>query len=316
MTIKSYTISNSQGDTIAISNFGARLLRWITSVDNQPRNIILGYERLEDYLTDPFFIGAIVGPYANRIAYSNVTIDSKKISLDTNEGKHHLHGGNQALADMFWECTEHTEDTIRLKCLLADGFNGYPGEMIIEVCYQLAATSELSISINVLADQTTIAGPTAHPYFNLGKDNSINQHWLQLNSEHYTPTDYMGIPVGKIAHVEETKFNYLSTQLISEKTLLDDNFLLSPNDTTLHSNNLNHALLQSDDKKLSLYVSSNYPAMQVYTGQHLRKPFSRFQGVCLEPQFCPDSPNQASFPFHLTSKQQPLKTKIIYRLEK
>lgn len=316
MKIKSYSIANNQGDIVDISNYGARLLKWITPVNNKPRNIVLGYDKLEDYLNDPFFIGAIVGPYANRIAHSSCAINGKQLQLNANEGAHHLHGGSNALANSLWQCTEHTDNAITLKCVLADGYNGYPGAMTTEVKYQLTNTSQLTLSINVLSDNTTIAGPTAHPYFNLGQENNVNPHYLQLNSQYYTPTDDAGIPQGVIAQVEGTRFNYLTSQLISEKTVLDNNFLLSLEDSSTHPHLLKHALLQSNDKQLSLQVSSNYPAMQVYTGQHLQCPFRQFQGVCLEPQFCPDSPNQVAFPFHLTSKQQPLTTQITYQLEK
>lgn len=331
MSIKAYKISNEQGDIVHIANYGARLLKWITQVDNQARNIILGYEQLENYLNDTCFIGAIVGPYANRIAHSTCTVNGQTLLLDANEGEHHLHGGNQALANLFWECIEHEENKITLKCVLADGYNGYPGEMTVEVSYSLVANSELAnneiagcelvIDIKVTSDKATIAGPTTHPYFNLGPDNNESRHSLQLLSEYYTPVNNVGLPQGRVSPVAGTQFDYLTPKNISGQTRLDNNFLLVPEDSTLSANTLTsgtlkHAILQSDDEKLKLHVSSNYPAMQVYTGQHLQAPFRTCQGVCLEPQFCPDSPNQSTYPFHLTTKYKPLKTQIVYQLEK
>lgn len=319
MTIKTYSISNHQGDTVHIANFGARLVKWTTLVDSLPRNIILTYQKLEDYLQDPFFIGAIVGPYANRIAHSTCSIDGHSLQLNANEGEHHLHGGSNATANQFWECIKHESHALILQCVLADDFNGYPGKMTIRVCYSLSEDSSLSTTIDVQTNKKTLAGPTTHPYFNLNQDDEViasqPQH-LQLFSGCFTPVDHAGLPNGYITAVKGTTLDYLKNKTIPDKAELDHNFLLSLEDTTLSTHCLKHAVLQSHDKKLSLHVSSNYPAMQLYTGQHLDAPFSPYQGLCLEPQFCPDSPNQASFPFHFTTEQQPLSTQIIYRLEK
>lgn len=319
MSIKTYNIFNHQGDTVHIANYGARLVKWITLVDSLPRNVILAYDKLDDYLQDPFYIGAIVGPYANRIASSSCSINGHSLQLDANEGEHHLHGGSNATANQFWECIKHDANAVTLQCKLADDFNGYPGPMTIIVCYKLLEDGALSTTIDVLSDKETIAGPTTHPYFNLNQDDEINEnkaHNLQLFSGHFTPVDNAGLPHGDITAVNGTALDYSKNRAIPDKAELDHNFLLVAEDTTQSTNCLTHAILQSHDKKLRLHVSSNYPAMQVYTGQHLNAPFSAYQGVCLEPQFCPDSPNQSSFPFHLTTEQQPLSTKIIYRLEK
>ena len=316
MNITRYEIANQQGDLISITNFGARLISWTTIVDQQPRNIILGYQNLSDYLADSSFMGAIVGPYANRIAGASYQINEQRYSLDANEDKHQLHGGSNALANIFWQCIEQKNDTLTLECHLADGFNGYPGAMTICVCYALSSHSELTIEINVHSERTTVAGPTTHPYFNLNQDDSEKRHQLQIFSEHYTPLDNAGIPTGDIISVANTDYDFLSARQISNTFQLDDNFLRSLQDTTISEQQLQHAVVQSYDKKLQLHVSSNYPAMQVYTGQYLAAPFSPSQGICLEPQFCPNSPNQNNFPFHLTSQYRPLKSVIRYRLEK
>ena len=316
MNITRYEIANQHGDHISIANFGARLISWTTMVDQQPRNIILGYQNLSDYLTDSSFMGAIVGPYANRIAGASCQINQQLYPLDANEGKHQLHGGSNALANIFWQCIEQKNDALSLECHLADGFNGYPGDMKICVRYALSTRSELTIEISVTSAQATVAGPTTHPYFNLNHNNSESRHQLQILSEHYTPLDDTGIPTGDITSVAGTEFDFLSTRQIPTTLKLDDNFLRSQQDTTSSEQQLQHAVVQSYDKKLKLHVSSNYPAMQVYTGQYLEAPFSPSQGICLEPQFCPDSPNQTNFPFHLTSQYRPLKSVISYRLEK
>lgn len=317
--ITSYDITNHQGDSISIANFGARLISWHTRVADEVRNIVLGYSKLEDYLTDPFFMGAIVGPYANRIANARCEMDGKETTLSANEGKHQLHGGDQALANQFWLCSHHDENSLTLTCKLKDRFNGYPGDLNFKVIYTILQSSELNITLEVDSEKLTIAGPTAHPYFNLNKEQKSAEHSLKLNSEYYTPIDSNGIPVGKISSVKDTNYDFLSLRKISsfcDGQTLDDNFVIALTDTTTEPACLQHATLMSADQKLTLHASSNYPSLQVYTGKYLREPFLPNQGVCLEPQFTPDSPNQSIFPFHFTSPNQVLSTVIIYKLTK
>ncbi|WP_286272820.1 aldose epimerase family protein [Thalassotalea hakodatensis] len=317
--ITAYEIKNHQGDTLSITNFGARIIRWQTKVGDESRNIVLGYPDLEDYLTDPFFMGAIVGPYANRIANACYTVDEKEVTLSANEGKNQLHGGKGALDSQFWQCSYHDDSSLTLTCQLKDGFNGYPGNISIKVNYEISPTSELIINIEVNTAKATIVGPTAHPYFNLNAKQQSTEHNLQVNSSNYTPVNKHGIPLGEIQPVEGSHYDFSSPTTISKANnnqSLDDNFILSLQDTTIEKIALKHASLTSQDKKLTLQVSSNYPAIQVYAGKHLNKPFTPNQGICLEPQFCPDSPNQLAFPFHMTSPNGPLKTEIRYALIK
>lgn len=321
--IKTYDISNHQNDRLTIINFGARLTSWHTTVNDEIRNIVLGYKTLEDYLTDPFYMGAIVGPYANRIANARCTVGGKEITLTANEEQNQLHGGENALAHQFWQCSHHDESSVTLTCTLADGFNGYPGSISVEVKYHISPDSELIISIHVESSKFTIVGPTAHPYFNLNKvlDPYVQPkaHNVQIFSDHYTPVNDKGIPTGEIKPVQNTEFDFRYSKEVSSSNnsqQLDHNFLVSLTDTTTDPSCFKLASIESNDKKLTLHASSNYPAVQVYTGMHLAAPFTKNQGICLEPQFSPDSPNQLNFPFHFTSPEQPLHTVISYKLTK
>lgn len=317
--ISAYDITNHQGDIVSISNFGARITRWRTQVGDGSRNIVLGYKNLEDYLTDPFYMGAIVGPYANRIKDARCNIAGKEVILTPNEGKNQLHGGDNALAHQFWLCHHHSKNRLTLNCQLKDGVNGYPGDINVTVNYEISETSELIISIKVNTDKVTISGPTAHPYFNLNESHTSTKHSLQIYSDHYTPLNTVGIPVGEIRKVAETEYDFRTSRLVScasNKKPLDDNFLTSLVDMTIERDCRKQATLTSDDNQLTLHANSNYPAIQVYTGTHLQAPFVKHQGVCLEPQFCPDSPNQQNFPFHNTTPDNPLSTIIRYTLSK
>jgi len=319
-SIVEYTLKNENNDSISIINYGARITSWNTQVSNKSRNIVLGYSNLNDYLIDPFYLGAVAGPYANRIKRASYKLDSQTVTLDKNEGDNQLHGGNNALSNLFWQLDYCKTDALSLSIYLSDGYNGYPGNTRFTVIYKLTAKapneSSLEISFFINSDTNTIAGPTSHPYFNLaGIDKSSIGHSLKVLAEHYTPVDDQAIPTGEIRPTKNTPFDFSKTKMLDNNVdKLDHNFVCA---TKLDLSKLKQqALLMSPDNKLSLDVFSNYPAIQIYSGQHLNQPFSKFDGICLEPQFCPDSPNQSNFPFKYLTANETLQTSIVYLVKK
>lgn len=310
--MRSFLIANEVGDEVCITNYGARIIQWYTEVDGEERNIVLGYPSLADYQNDPFYMGAIVGPFANRIAKSQFTLNDQEYNLAANEGIHHLHGGPNALSNMFWELSAQQENSVALTCTVEDGFNGYPGEVTFNVTYLLSNDGELQINLNATTDKPTIIGPSAHPYFNLaGEDQSPEQHLLNINADYYTEVDERNLPTGEVLPVDETKFDFRQPRILGNEArdCIDHNFVINQRDDW-------QAKLISPDKKLQLHVTSNYPGLQVYTGHHLYGRFEAKQGICLEPQYYPDSPNQDDFPFVVTTPEQPFSARIHYRLVK
>ncbi|NMP30072.1 galactose mutarotase [Thalassotalea sp. M1531] len=314
MELRSFVLCNASGDEVCISNYGARLLQWHTQVGNEDRNIILGYSSLSEYLDDPFYHGAIAGPFANRIGGASFSIDNNEFKLQANEGKNHLHGGDKSISDQFWEIVAQEEQVITLKCELEDGFNGYPGAMNFWVTYHLNNDSSLDIDIKVTTEQATVVGPTTHPYFNLaGIESEASGHILQIFAENYTEIDSASIPTGEIVPVDGTPLDFRQPRRLDPKQSkdnLDHNFVVS------RSAEESQAILISPDKKLQLHVSSGYPGLQVYTGKHLSGKFESSSGICLEPQFYPNSPNVDNFPFYLTTPEEPFSMRISYKLVK
>jgi len=315
--IKTFTIQNQIGDSVEIINLGARLVKWDTLVSGQPRNIIVGYTDYELYRDDPSHCGAIAGPYANRIKGASVELNGVLHKLAANEGENLLHSGNNALESCMWQVKEHTTRAITLTYWLEDGFNGFPGAITFEVEYRLAEKeSQLKINFNAFSEKETIIGPTGHAYFNLAevansssiKPTSINEHSLLLNCQQYTPVDSQGIPTGVVDNVTGTQYDFTQISKIGAK-LINHNFVVE-------DNSVPSATLISPEQDLTLEVSSEYPGLQVYTSDYLSSPLSPRQGVCLEPQFYPNSPNVAHFPFYTTSPERPFSEKIIYKLTK
>lgn len=310
--MRSFLICNDVGDEVSITNYGARIVQWYTDVAGDERNIVLGYSSLADYQQDPFYHGAIVGPYANRIAKAQCAINGDHIELVANEGASQLHGGPNALSDVLWNLIEQQENSLTLSSTLEDGHNGYPGPVTFNVTFLLSNDSELQIHISATTEKPTIVGPTAHPYFNLaGEDLSPEKHLLNINADFYTEVDEKLLPTGAVLPVDDTRFDFRQPRALGAETRdhIDTNFVINQRDEW-------QAILISPDKKLQLHVTSSYPGLQVYTGHHLYGRFEPRQGICLEPQFYPDSPNQENFPFVVTSPEHPFSARIHYRLVK
>jgi aldose 1-epimerase len=267
-------------------------------------------------------MGAIAGPYANRIKNAQVEISGVAHQLAANEGNNILHSGSNALESCMWQVKEHSTRAITLTYWLEDGFNGFPGAIAFEVEYRLAENeSQLKINMNAVSEKETIVGPTGHAYFNLSKSftnnvssavsnkaENINQHSLLLNCQQYTPVDSVGIPTGDIDSVKNTELDFTQLKKI-DTTAINHNFVVT-------DINQASAVLISPEQDLTLEVSSGYPGLQVYTADYLSSPFISRQGICLEPQFYPDSPNIKQFPFYTTSPERPFSEKIIYKLKK
>ena len=313
MEIRSFVLCNAAGDEICISNYGARLLQWHTEIDAVERNIILGYPSLNDYLKDPAYLGAIVGPFANRIGGAQFSDGDKIHQLDANEGIHHLHGGRNSISDMYWDIVEQTQQSITMTCTLADGHNGYPGDITFKVTYRLNDEGGLIIDMFAETKKPTAISTTSHPYFNLaGVGNDHHHHVFRVFADKYTEVDEKNIPTGDFIGVEGTSLDFRQPHIISHepsRDCVDHNFVVNDVDGP-------QAILISPDKKLQLHVTTDYPGVQVYTGHFLDGKFSSKEGLCIEPQFFPNSPNIEHFPFALTTPEKPFKAQIRYQLVK
>lgn len=333
-----FQLKNQAGDELVILAHGATMQRWSTLVGNQRRELILSYPEPQQYRQDRSYLGALVGPYANRIGQGKITIDQQQFQLQQNEGSHHLHGGEQGLQQQEWTLQQLQSNTVVLTCELADGHNGYPGPSHFQVSYRLSEPTAVTRADGVVLQQScltvelqassrrpTLIGPTLHPYFNLAAPaqsaasiddhvsnppvSPINNHLLRLHAAYYAEVNAQNIPTGQLRKVSGSPYDFSQRQAIGDLPL-DHNFVV-------HGNlQQQTAELTSPDGLLTLGVSSDYPGLQVYTGDHLSGTFQPRQGICLEPQFFPDSPNQKCFPFQFTRPDQPFSAKICYWLTK
>ena len=266
-------------------------------------NIVLNHESNQEYLTDSFYLGGVIGRYANRIAKSTFKLDENIFHLDKNEGENHLHGGHNGFHKKHWELIEYDKKQkfVILSINSLDLESGYPGNLNCNVKYSLNDQNEFKIEFFAKSDKDTIFNPTSHSYFNLNPTKkSILEHKLKINSDNYIPINHECLPNGSIESVINTPFDFTRFKKIDEGINnnyeqlkigkgYDHCFVLNKNSSIA-------AELSSEASGRKLIISTNQPGIQFYSGNHLSGFFNKNQGLCLETQHFPDSPNNNSFP--------------------
>lgn len=286
---------------------------------NQLINMVLGYNTPEEYVKDANYTGCIVGRYANRIKDASFNIDGIEYKLAANDGSsgNHLHGGNTGFNKKVFAVTNTTSnadsDSIQFKYKSADGEEGYPGNVELNIIYTLTNKNEIVIDYTAVTDKATHINLTNHTYFNLsGSANNALDHELYINAEYVLEDDKNYIPTGKLVHVKNSELDFTSSRKISghQYTFKGINSYYKFNAA---DKDAIKAILHEPLSKRSLIVKTTLPGLMFYTGDFLGEPFTRNQGVCLEAQFFPDSPHHADFPSTLLRPGDIYRHQTIYQ---
>ena len=216
--------------TMQVTNYGARVVSlWTPDRAGDYEDIVLGYETIDRYINNDGerFLGAVVGPYANRIAKGSFTLDGTEYNLPINNNGQTLHGGIDGLDRVVWDVVSASEDQLVMKYLHADGQEGFPGNLQIEMTYSLTPENEFRIDYSATTDKPTVVNLSHHPFFNLkGEGNgTILDHVMTINASHTTPVDSVLIPTGEIADVTGTPFDFRQPHAIGEHAVLQRQLL-------------------------------------------------------------------------------------------
>jgi aldose 1-epimerase len=329
-----FCLKNAAGSALYVSNYGAVAQAFLVKDKNgNPIDVLLGYDSLEEYVKDEFYIGAIVGRYSNRIAGGEVLIDGKKYSLATRDGGYHLHGGKEGFNKKVFDYKILQSDTPSIKFFYTSPHleEGFPGTINFAVTYTLDDADNWIIDYECETDKTTIINFTQHAYFNLNGHNSgdITEQVLQIFSSNYLPVNKMQVPSGKPASVTGTNFDFHKGLPIGKNINQADEQLILSNgyDHTwtlkdqASSTLLRAATVKSNDNGLQLEVYTSEPSVHFYAGNYLENIsgknnniYQRQQGFCLETQHYPDTPNHPDFPSTILRPGQKFTSKTIYAL--
>ena len=304
-----FTLTNAKGNTAKITDWGGT----ITSIIVGGVESVVGYNKLEPYLDNQVYFGALIGRYGNRIANSRFELNGETFELVPNEKGNQLHGGPKGFDKYVWDAeatTNEMGEALVLRHLSPDGDQGWPGRLEVQVTYTWTNNDELIIQYEATTDKETIVNLTNHAYFNLGGYGPITGHTLVINADAYTPVNDELIPTGELAPVTGTPFDFNTPKAIGQDIGADHpqialadgydhNWVL--NDYTGALRDV--ALLINTDNGRQLRCRTTEPGIQVFTANFPAgkftvregQPLPKYGGICLETQHFPDSPNQPNF---------------------
>jgi aldose 1-epimerase len=324
-----FSLENKNGTIVTISNYGGTVTSFVTKDKNgNASSIVVGFDSLQSYLQQPPYFGALIGRYGNRVGNAKFTLDGVTYKLAANNGKNHLHGGLKGFDKVVWDARVPNDSvpSLTLKYLSKDGEEGYPGNLNVTVQYTLTNDDGLEIEYNAETDKATPVNLTNHSYFNLTGDvsNTILNHSLMIDADHYTPVDSTLVPTGEIKSVKGTPFDFTTAKKIgrdidSVKGGYDHNWVLNKKDTSLQK----VAELSDSVSGRTLEVYTTQPGLQFYTGNFLDgkfinrdgKPLNLHTALCLETQHFPDSPNKPNFPSTILRPGEKYHEVTIYKVK-
>ncbi len=330
-----YTLVNKSGATLQMTNYGARLVAlWVPDRQGVMRDVMWGYESAAAILRDGSSSGAVVGRYGNRIAAGRFTLDGVEYQLGLNNGPNHLHGGRRGWGLKVWDAEETTDTAgnpaVKMTLVSPDGDESYPGELTISVTYSLTPDNEVVLDYRATTTAPTVLNPTNHAYFNLHgtSEELILSHVMTINADNYTPFDGGNIPTGEIRSVEGTALDFRTPMTVGDGLNseykdpdvsggYDHNWVLNktaPNEVSLA------AEVYEPSTGIVMKVLTSEPGIQIYTCNS-SNPYDkgkyggvrvRHNGIALETQHYPDSPNHPNFPTTVLRPGETFTSKTVY----
>jgi aldose 1-epimerase len=327
-----FTLKNRHGMEARITNYGGIVVS-LTAPDRQGKfaDVVLGCEKLADYLNGHPYFGAIIGRYGNRIGKGKFKLDGVEYNLPINNGPNSLHGGVKGFDKVIWAATPlETADgpALQLSYYSRDGEEGYPGNLSVIAIYSVTEDNALKLDFSATTDKKTLCNLTHHSYFNLAGKGDVLSHVVQINADTYTPVDGGLIPTGELLPVAHTPLDFRKPVAIGSRIDSDhDQIKLGAGYD--HNWVLNHrpgelglaAIVEEPRTGRTLEVWTTAPGTQFYTGNFLdgKVPgkggcaYHRRHGFCFEPQYFPDSPNQPAFPPAELSPGETYRNTILYK---
>jgi aldose 1-epimerase len=318
--IEAITLTDGRGISARIITYGATLQSlMIPDRADRPDDVVLGYPDLDGYLAKPQYFGSTVGRFANRIAGARFSLDGTTYVLAPNDSANSLHGGRVGFDKVVWSIAEITSGSVasvKLTYVSPDGEEGYPGSLRVSVTYSLDENHVLTTSYEATTDKPTIINLTHHSLFNLSGAESMRailDHRLMVNADTYTPVDASLIPTGELRAVAGTPFDFregrdigaairdASDPQIAIGRGYDHNFVL---DGGVTDSPRLAARVEDLGSGRVMELFTTEPGLQVYTGNFLDgttvgkgdRIYRQGDGLALEPQHFPDTPNQPAFP--------------------
>lgn len=325
-----YTIGNSKGMEVLISDYGANVVSiFVKDKNGDKRDVILGFDDASGYEASGSYFGATVGRNCNRISDCKIVIDGVTYELEDNDRGNNLHSGSKGLSRVMWSEKEVGDNKLTLSYYSPDLEEGYPGNATIEVTFEVTEENEFAISYYAVSDKKTLFNMTNHCYFNLNGHTSgpIFDQELMIKANGYTPViDEHSIPTGKTPDVAGTPFDFRVAKPIGRDIHAD-------NEQLGYSNGYDHnfaiaketdgmelvACAYAKESGIQMEVITDTIAIQLYTANGMtevgkgKNVYPNYGAYCLETQYFPNSINEPNFVTPVFEAGEPYKSKTIYR---
>lgn len=306
-----YLLRHADGGICAVTNYGARIVSLLVpDRRGQLTDVALGYGRLSDYMRQPEdYMGAVVGRCANRIAGGLFVLEGNTEVLSVNDNHNTLHGGEKGLHARVWTVRDTGPAHIVMSYRSADGEEGFPGNVDIEVRYEWIGAGTLRMQYSATTDKPTLVNISNHTYFNLNGEGTgeVLDHELRIAADTITPIGPGLIPTGKFEEVNSGPFDFRGPKSIgtsiSEDNLqlqygsgYDHNFVLDPTDAAVD--------VYAPQTGIAMRLTTDRPGVQFYSGNFLDgtrkgkcgKAYDYRNAFVLEPQGFPDAIHHPHFP--------------------
>jgi len=321
-----YTITNSNGITLKITDYGAAIQSILVPDKNGiPGDVVLGFDSLEGYLKNHPYIGTIVGRYANRISNARFVLDGIQYKLAQNHGRNHLHGGIVGYDKVLWQASEFADKKgagITMEYVSHDMEEGYPGFLRLSVTYTLDENNQVCLDYQATTDKATHLNLTNHSYFNLnGASKEVYDHELWIPASRYVVTDQDLIPTGEIGSVEGGPLDFRSPKLIGKDiNEVEGGFDLCYVVEGEGREPSLAARVVHPESGRCMETFTTEPGIQFYSSNFLADikgkggiPYRKHLALCLEAQHFPDTPNQPDFPSTLLRPGETYNQRTIYK---
>ncbi|HNX54419.1 MAG TPA: aldose epimerase family protein [Prolixibacteraceae bacterium] len=332
-----FTLKNEGGITVTLTNYGAKIVSvFAPDKSGNIEDVVLGYKSVDGYVTGDAGQGAVVGPYANRIANGQFEIDGQTYQLPVNNHKACLHSGPDSFYRQVYDAKEvQTADgpAVEMTLQSTDGQWGFPGNKNVKVTYTLTKDNGLKIDYEATTDKACYFNLTNHVYFNLKGEGmgDILDHVLVVDADKSTAVaDSELIPTGEIVSIKGTAMDFTTPHTVGERINdsmeqlkmgggYDHNYILNK-DQNGHEMTFCASLYEPKSGRF-MECFTTEPAVQLYSGNFLKgniigkrgNPYNYRNGICLETQHYPDSPHHPNFPNTLLKPGETLKSTTIYK---
>ena len=311
-----YTITNNNGMTAKFTDFGAILVSLeVPDRDGKAKDVVLGFDRLEDYFGNIPNFGAIIGRHANRIGGASFVLNGVTYTLEKNDRGNNLHSSWNGYNKRLWDADYYEDElgqTIAFSYISPDGEQGFPGTLEVVVRYIITDDNCVIIEYEAESDKDTVVNLTNHSYFNLAGHDSgtILDQKVWMDCDEFTYADEELIPNGEIRKVDGTPMDFRTMKAVGRDINedydqlkfghgYDHNFVLKTNDEEIYL----VAKMECDTTGIAMEVYTDLPGMQFntcnfYGGDFVGKNgvhYGRNAGLCFETQYFPNAINVPQF---------------------